>query len=98
MEMKNVCFAGNGNIYKPPPTDISLSEIFASIQRSKLGIQDWSLSDLTVGLYLIYLQQASTGATEDVKGELISSEAIVIIKTIFVFGIIKLSLTIFFIQ
>ncbi|XP_075482211.1 uncharacterized protein LOC142522601 [Primulina tabacum] len=68
---------GNGNVYKPPPTDRSLSEIFSSIQRSKLGIQDWSLSDLTVGLYLIYLQQASTGAMEDVKGEFISSEAIV---------------------
>ncbi|KZV32986.1 sn1-specific diacylglycerol lipase beta-like [Dorcoceras hygrometricum] len=68
---------GNGNVYKPPPTERSLSDIFASIQRSKLGIQDWSLSDLTFGLYLIYLQQASTGATEDVKGELVSSEAIV---------------------
>lgn len=68
---------GNGNVYKPPPTDRLLSEIFASIQRSKLGIQDWSLSDLTVGLYLIYLQQASTDAMEDANGELISSEAIV---------------------
>ncbi|KAG8370776.1 hypothetical protein BUALT_Bualt13G0018700 [Buddleja alternifolia] len=69
--------AGNGIENKPPPSDRSLAEIFASIRRSKLGIQDWSLSDLTIGLYLIYLQQASTGAVEDVKGEIISSESIV---------------------
>ncbi|KAI3461630.1 hypothetical protein Pfo_018293 [Paulownia fortunei] len=68
---------GNGIGNKPPPTDRSLAEIFSSIQRSKLGIQDWSLSDLTIGLYLIYLRQASTSAVEDVKGELISSESIV---------------------
>ncbi|KAH6807160.1 alpha/beta-Hydrolases superfamily protein [Perilla frutescens var. frutescens] len=59
------------------PTDRTLAEIFSSLQRSKLGLQDWSLSDLTIGLYLIYLQQASTNAVEDVKGELISSESIV---------------------
>ncbi|KAK6150257.1 hypothetical protein DH2020_017782 [Rehmannia glutinosa] len=68
--------SGNGVENKPPPTDRSLAEIFSSIQRSKLGIQDWSLSDLTIGLYLIYLRQASTSAAEDVKGELISSESI----------------------
>ncbi|XP_075100795.1 uncharacterized protein LOC142176634 isoform X2 [Nicotiana tabacum] len=68
-----------GNVIgdKLPPTNRSLAEIFASIQRSKLGLQDWSLSDLTIGLYLIYLQQASTSAVEDVKGEEISSELIV---------------------
>ncbi|KAK4441598.1 Sn1-specific diacylglycerol lipase beta [Sesamum alatum] len=68
---------GNGIENKPPPTDRSLAEIFSSIQRSKLGVQDWSLSDLTIGLYLVYLQQASTSAVEDVKGEIISSESIV---------------------
>ncbi|KAK4408135.1 Sn1-specific diacylglycerol lipase beta [Sesamum angolense] len=68
---------GDGIENKPPPTDRSLAEIFSSIQRSKLGVQDWSLSDLTIGLYLVYLQQASTSAVEDVKGELICSESIV---------------------
>ncbi|KAL3531245.1 hypothetical protein ACH5RR_010567 [Cinchona calisaya] len=62
---------------KPPPTSRSLAEIFASIQRSTIGLQDWSLSDLTIGLYLIYLQQASTSPVEEVKGEQISSESIV---------------------
>lgn len=45
-----VYFTGNWNVDKPPPTDRSLSEF--SIQRCKLGIQDLSLSYLTVGLYL----------------------------------------------
>lgn len=67
----------NGNGDKPPPINRSLAEIYASIQRSKLGLQDWSLSDLTIGLYLIYLQQASTNPLEDIKGELISSESVV---------------------
>ncbi|KAI4301128.1 hypothetical protein L6164_034440 [Bauhinia variegata] len=61
----------------PPPSNRSLMEIIASIQRSKIGIQDWSLSDLTIGLYLIYLRQASTNAFEDFKGIQISSESIV---------------------
>ncbi|CAA0816825.1 alpha/beta-Hydrolases superfamily protein [Striga hermonthica] len=68
---------GRGIELKPPPTDRSLSDIFASIQRSKLGIQDWSLSDLTIGLYLLYLRQASTTSVEDVKGEIVSSELMV---------------------
>lgn len=68
---------GNGNGDKLPPTNKSLAEIFASIQRSKLGLQDWSLTDLTIGLYLIYLQQASTSPIEDVKGEQIYSDLIV---------------------
>ncbi|KAL8513756.1 hypothetical protein ACS0TY_013023 [Phlomoides rotata] len=72
-----VCSSGKGINNETPPTDRSIAEIFSSIQRSKLGFQDWSLSDFTIGLYLMYLQQASTSAVEDVKGELISSESIV---------------------
>ncbi|KAK4720246.1 hypothetical protein R3W88_018584 [Solanum pinnatisectum] len=68
---------GNGNGDKLPPTNKSLAEIFASIQRSKLGLQDWSLTDLTIGLYLIYLQQASTSPIEDVTAEQIYSDLIV---------------------
>lgn len=61
-----------------PPTDKSLSEILGSLKRSKIGIQDWSLSDLTVGLYLIYLRQASTSKAEDVMGVQISSDTLVV--------------------
>lgn len=68
---------GEGIGNKPPPSNRSLMEIIACIQRSKIGIQDWSLSDLTVGLYLIYLRQASTHPFEDIKGIEISSESIV---------------------
>ncbi|KAK7277529.1 hypothetical protein RJT34_22543 [Clitoria ternatea] len=68
---------GDGIANKPPPSNRSLMEIIACIQRSKIGIQDWSLSDLTVGLYLIYLRQASTHPFEDIKGSQISSESIV---------------------
>ncbi|KAJ1417508.1 Fungal lipase-like domain [Sesbania bispinosa] len=62
---------------KPPPSNRSLTEIIAYIQRNKIVIQDWSLSDLTIGLYLIYLRQASTHPFEDIKGTEISSESIV---------------------
>ncbi|XP_027189675.1 uncharacterized protein [Cicer arietinum] len=58
---------GDGIGNKPPPNNRSLTEIIAYIQRSKIGIQDWSLSDLTIGLYLIYLRQASTHPFEDIK-------------------------------
>ncbi|KAG4976751.1 hypothetical protein AAZX31_13G104100 [Glycine max] len=68
---------GNEIGNKPPPSIRSLTEIIACIQRSKIGIQDWSLSDLTIGLYLIYLRQASTHPFEDIKGIPILSESIV---------------------
>ncbi|CAL5206915.1 unnamed protein product [Lathyrus oleraceus] len=68
---------GDGIGNKPPPNNRSLMEIISFIKRSKIGIQDWSLSDLTIGLYLIYLRQASTHPFEDIKGIQISSESIV---------------------
>ncbi|KAH9602787.1 hypothetical protein KSS87_023074 [Heliosperma pusillum] len=68
---------GNGSESKPPPINRSIAEIIASIQRSKIGIQDWSLSDLTIGLYLMYLRQASVNPFEDVKGVQISSESVI---------------------
>uniref|UniRef100_A0A7N0VHP6 Fungal lipase-type domain-containing protein n=2 Tax=Kalanchoe fedtschenkoi TaxID=63787 RepID=A0A7N0VHP6_KALFE len=68
---------GNGFRDKSAPVTRSVSEIIASIQRSRVGIQDWSLSDLTIGLYLLYLRQASANPFEDIKGIQISSEAIV---------------------
>ncbi|GAB4830508.1 hypothetical protein Ancab_020219 [Ancistrocladus abbreviatus] len=68
---------GNGSENKLPPSSHSLAKILASIQRSKVGIQDWSLSDFTIGLFLIYLHQASALPLEDVKGVQISSESVV---------------------
>lgn len=68
---------GNGDGSKPPPTGRSLKDILASIQRSKVGLQDWSLSDLTIGLYLIYLRQASSNPAEDFKGVQISCNSMV---------------------
>ncbi|KAI7990822.1 Sn1-specific diacylglycerol lipase alpha [Camellia lanceoleosa] len=68
---------GNGFGNKSPTSSRSLMEIVASLQRSKIGLQDWSLSDLTIGLFLIYLKQASETPFEDVKGIQISSDSIV---------------------
>ncbi|XP_022728429.1 uncharacterized protein LOC111283986 [Durio zibethinus] len=62
---------------KPPPSTRSISEIISIIHRSKIGIEDWSLTDLTIGLYLIYLRQASLNPFEDVKGVKITSDSIV---------------------
>ncbi|GAB2292271.1 hypothetical protein Dimus_026520 [Dionaea muscipula] len=69
--------SGNASEIRTPPSSRSLAEILASIQRSKIGIQDWSLSDLTIGLYLIYLRRASANPLEDVKGVQICSEPLV---------------------
>lgn len=68
---------------KPPPNTRSVSEIISSIQRSKTGIEGWSLSDLTLGLYLIYLRQASLNPFDDVKGVKITSDSIVIAKPLY---------------
>ncbi|KAH0924742.1 hypothetical protein HID58_016998 [Brassica napus] len=48
-----------------------------NIQKSKLGIEGWTLGDLTIGLYLIYLRQASLSPFEDVKGVQVVSESTV---------------------
>lgn len=80
MYLRTYCIlfkTGNAQGTKIPPSSRSLAEILASIQRSKLGVKDWSLSDLTIGLYLIYLQQASTNPFQDVKGVKISSDTVV---------------------
>ncbi|KAG6593056.1 Sn1-specific diacylglycerol lipase beta, partial [Cucurbita argyrosperma subsp. sororia] len=69
--------SGDGIQNQIQPRSRSVSEIIASIQRSKMGIQEWSLSDLTIGLFLIYLRQASTNPLADIKGVQITSNAIV---------------------
>ncbi|GMI85752.1 hypothetical protein like AT2G42450 [Hibiscus trionum] len=68
---------GNEVVDKPPSGTRSVSEIISSIQKSKTVIEGWSLSDLTIGLYLIYLRQASLNPFEDVKGVKITSDSIV---------------------
>ncbi|KAL6210674.1 hypothetical protein ACLB2K_015906 [Fragaria x ananassa] len=68
---------GNAVGNKPPPSTRSVSEIISSIQRSKTGIQDWSLSDLTVGLFLIYLGQSSVNPFENINGVQVSSDRLV---------------------
>lgn len=77
-----VHFAGNVFENKPPPSSRTVSEIISSIQRSKIGVQDWSLSDLTLGLYLLYLRQASTEPFQEVKGVQISCDSTVITNTL----------------
>lgn len=75
--LKRALPAGNVFENKPPPSSRTVSEIISSIQRSKIGVQDWSLSDLTLGLYLLYLRQASTEPFQEVKGVQISCDSTV---------------------
>ncbi|KAF6164131.1 hypothetical protein GIB67_017715, partial [Kingdonia uniflora] len=60
-----------------PPSTRPLSRIVDFIQRNNTGIRDWSLGDLTVGLYLIYLLQTSSEEVEHVKGVQIVSDSII---------------------
>ncbi|XP_020593708.1 uncharacterized protein LOC110033891 [Phalaenopsis equestris] len=69
--------AGIGEKPVIPPSTRTLFEILTDLQASKAGIQEWSLSDLTVGLYLIHLSQASATKVEDFKGVQIQSESAV---------------------
>ncbi|KAG0542912.1 hypothetical protein BDA96_02G144800 [Sorghum bicolor] len=69
-------FASSGRAENIPASTRTFSEILSDLQRSKISIQDWSLSDLTVGLYLIYLSQASS-KNETFKGVQISSNKMV---------------------
>ncbi|XP_051193427.1 uncharacterized protein [Lolium perenne] len=66
-------FASTSGGNSIPESTRSFSEILSDLQRSKVSIKDWSLSDLTVGLYLIYLSQASAKNAEAFKGVQISS-------------------------
>ncbi|KAL1832784.1 uncharacterized protein LOC108205316 isoform X1 [Daucus carota subsp. sativus] len=75
--LKRALPAGNVFENKPPPSSRTVSEIISSIQRSKIGVQDWCFSDLTLGLYLLYLRQASTEPFQDVKGVQITCDSTV---------------------
>jgi len=68
--------AASGSAENIPASTWTFSEILSDLQRSKISIKDWSLSDLTVGLYLIYLSQASS-KNEAFKGVQISSTKMV---------------------
>jgi hypothetical protein len=70
----NAAAGGGENI---PASTRTLSEILSDLQRSKISIKDWSLSDLTIGLYLIYLSQVSAKNAETFKGVQISSNKMV---------------------
>ncbi|KAL6601503.1 hypothetical protein ACP70R_044723 [Stipagrostis hirtigluma subsp. patula] len=70
-------FTSTGGGENIPASTRTFSEILSDLQRSKISIKDWSLSDLTVGLYLIYLSQASTKNAEAFKGVQISSNKMV---------------------
>lgn len=65
---------GSYDRHRSPPNTRSLSEILSHLQLNKVSIKDWSLSDLTVGLYLIYLSQASAKKVEDSNGVQILSD------------------------
>ncbi|XP_031503115.1 uncharacterized protein LOC116266150 isoform X1 [Nymphaea colorata] len=67
--------AGSNSMQQVPSRSRSIAEIIASLQRSKAGLPEWSLSDLTVGLYLIYLRRASECLPEDFQGVQISSDS-----------------------
>ncbi|KAI4998927.1 hypothetical protein ZWY2020_054269 [Hordeum vulgare] len=66
-------FASTGGEDNIPASTRTFSEIISDLQHSKVSIQDWSLSDLTVGLYLIYLTQASAKNAQAFKGVRICS-------------------------
>ncbi|CAL5080247.1 unnamed protein product [Urochloa decumbens] len=70
-------FTSTGRGENIPASTRTFSEILSDLQRSKISIKDWSLSDLTVGLYLIYLSQASSKDVQAFKGVQISSNKMV---------------------
>ncbi|PKA50061.1 sn1-specific diacylglycerol lipase [Apostasia shenzhenica] len=74
---KRVSIAASGEQPMIPPSTRSLSEILTDLQVSRTGIQDWSLSELTLGLYLIYLSQTSAAKVEDFNGVQITSDSMV---------------------
>lgn len=64
----NAATGGGDNITR------NFSGIISGLQRSKVSIKDGRISDLTIGLYLIYLSQASAKNTEAFKGVEISPD------------------------
>lgn len=90
MDANWVLTAGSHEKQKAPPSTHSFTEILTDLQRSKISIQDWSLSDLTVGLYLIYLSQASAEKVDDFKGIQIFSDAMVIFCSLVLITLVNL--------
>eukprot|EP01018_Ginkgo_biloba_P034232 Gb_24173 [translate_table: standard] len=50
-----------------PASTRSLVEIATSLHRSTAGMQEWSLGDLTLGLYLLSLRHASEMAVDNIR-------------------------------
>ncbi|GLJ41674.1 hypothetical protein SUGI_0862540 [Cryptomeria japonica] len=60
-----------------PASTRSLVEIATNLHRSTIEMQEWSLGDLTLGLYLLSLRHASEMAVDNIKGEQIVSNYVV---------------------
>lgn len=68
---------GNAENGPGPASTRSIVEIATSLNRSTIGMQEWSLGDLTLGLYLLSLHHASEMAADNIKGEQILSDYVV---------------------
>ncbi|KAH7288795.1 hypothetical protein KP509_31G043400 [Ceratopteris richardii] len=60
-----------------PATTRSLVDIALNLNKSTSGLQQWSLGDLTFGLYLLSLRHASETVPDVIKGEQVLSPALV---------------------
>lgn len=74
---KRVLPPGDSENGPSPASTRSLVEIATSLNRSTLGMQEWSLGDLTLGLYLLSLRHASEMAVDNIRGEQIFSDYVV---------------------
>jgi hypothetical protein len=55
----------------------SLVDIAASILKTTSGMQKWSISDLTLGLYLLSVRHASNMAGDTFAGDPVASDHLV---------------------
>ncbi|KAH9325000.1 hypothetical protein KI387_005178, partial [Taxus chinensis] len=68
---------GNTGNWPGPASTRSLVEIATNLHRSTIEMQEWSLGDLTLGLYLLSLRHAAEMAVDNIKGEQIVSDYVV---------------------
>lgn len=54
-----------------------LADIAASMKKVTAGMEPWSLSDLTLGLYLLSIQHSSEGVQDVISGEEVTEPAVV---------------------
>ena len=73
--------SGDSRQQTKPATTRSLVDIALNLHRSTVaGMQQWSLGDLTFGLYLLSLRHATEMASDTVKGEKVTSPTVVRFK------------------